>query len=418
VSTRETSHLFGLTDKFRSYIIFELPSNIVVRKVKVSVWLGTITLAWGTVMLGMGFVKYWWQLAICRALLGLLEAGFFPACAYLISTWYIRREIQKRMTGFFMLSVVVGGFSAAIGGGISTLKGKGGLNGWQWIFVSDSIFPQSLGLNIATQILEGLATMVVAVLAFLYVVDFPENNKFLTPDETKFITQRLEEDRGDVEMDQWTWEKFLSYCATPKLWAFAVLFGSATTCSYAFAYFLPIILVGMGFSDLNAQLLVAPPYFSSIFVAFGLAYIGDKYIIRAPIIMFQAVLTIIGLSMTAFHPTVAVRYAGVFFGLAGANSNVASILGYMQNNIVGQTKRAFASALVIGAGGIGGIIASTVFRSADAPAYRPGLWVTIGANFVIILVCAIMSVAFTMRNKAARLGRGPIEGREGFFYTI
>lgn len=44
----------------------------------------------------------------------------------------------------------------------------------------------------------------------------------------------------------------------------------------------------------------------------------------------------------------------------------------MQNNIVGQTKRAFTSALVIGAGGIGGIVASTVFRSVDAPGYRPG----------------------------------------------
>jgi MFS family permease len=128
--------LFPPTNGFSSYVIFELPSNIIVRKVKVSMWLGTIALCWGAVMLAMGFVKYWWQLAICRALLGLLEAGFFPACAYLISTWYVRREIQKRMTAFFMLSILVGGFSSALAGGISTLKGKAGLNSWQWIFVS------------------------------------------------------------------------------------------------------------------------------------------------------------------------------------------------------------------------------------------------------------------------------------------
>jgi hypothetical protein len=91
----------------------------------------------------------------------------------------------------------------------------------------------------------------------------------------------------------------------------------------------------------------------------------------------------------------------------------------MQNNIVGQTKRAFTSALVIGASGIGGIIASTVFREADAPGYRPGLWVTIGANILVIIMCTIMTIAFTIRNKQARSGRrGPIEGREGFFYTI
>jgi len=90
---------------------------------------------------------------------------------------------------------------------------------------------------------------------------------------------------------------YRSYCATPKLWAFGILFGCVTTCAYAFAYFLAIILVGMGFSDINAQLLVAPPGLFSVFVAFGLAWVGDKFVIRAPIIMFQAVLTIIGLSM-------------------------------------------------------------------------------------------------------------------------
>jgi hypothetical protein len=141
--------------------------------------------------------------------------------------------------------------------------------------------------------------MIVAIFAYRFVVDFPENNKFLTADETRFIIQRLDKDRGDVEMDRWTWKKFFSYLLTPKLWAFGILFASASTCAYAFAYFLPIILVGMGFSAINAQLLAAPPYVASFFIAFGLAYIGDKYIIRAPIIMFQSVLTILGLSIVS-----------------------------------------------------------------------------------------------------------------------
>jgi len=54
-----------------------------------------------------------------------------------------------------------------------------------------------------------------------------------------------------------------------------------------------------------------------------------------------------------------------------------------------------------------------------ALSFVPLVWVTIGANLVILLVCTIMSVAFTIRNKQARSGKGgPIEGREGFFYTI
>ena len=66
------------------------------------------------------------------------------------------------------------------------------------------------------------------------------------------------------------------------------------------------------------------------------------------------------------------RYAGIFLGIAGSIANTPGILGYLQNNIAGQSKRAFATAIAIGGGGVGGIIASTVFRSQDAPAYRPG----------------------------------------------
>ncbi len=86
-------------------------------------------------MLGMSFVKNWWQLVICRTILGALEAGFFPACTYIISTWYVRREVQKRLTGFYVVSVMVGGFSSAMAGGIAELEGTSGLSGWQWIFV-------------------------------------------------------------------------------------------------------------------------------------------------------------------------------------------------------------------------------------------------------------------------------------------
>jgi MFS family permease len=295
--------LFRPTNGSSSYIIFELPSNIIIRKVNVSMWLGTIALCWGTVMLGMTFLKHWWQLAICRALLGLFEAGFFPACTYLISTWYTRGEIQLRMTAFCLFAVFVAGFSSAIAGGISTLKGKAGLNSWQWIFVSYFIFKSS-NLQSSIQLLEGIASVIVAILAYLFVVDFPEHNKFLTADETRFIIRRLEEDRGDVEMDHWTWNKFFNYLFSPKLWAFGIILGAATTVSYAFVYFLPIILVGMGFSYIHAQLLVAPPYFVSVFVALGFAYIGDKYMIRAPMIMFQAVLSILGLSIVSISDNV------------------------------------------------------------------------------------------------------------------
>ena len=79
-------------------MIFELPSNIVLRKVGTANWLGFLAFAWGTVMLGQGFVPNYSALAACRALLGLFEAGFFPGCAYLITVSHIDFEKPELST--------------------------------------------------------------------------------------------------------------------------------------------------------------------------------------------------------------------------------------------------------------------------------------------------------------------------------
>lgn len=75
---------------FVTYVLFQPPSTIIVRKVGPRIHLSLITLLWGATMIGMGFVNDWKALTALRVLLGILEAGFFPSCVYLLSTWYTR----------------------------------------------------------------------------------------------------------------------------------------------------------------------------------------------------------------------------------------------------------------------------------------------------------------------------------------
>lgn len=75
---------------FVTYIIFQPPSTVLIRKIGPRVHLSVICALWGGVIIGMGFVKNYKQLTGLRALLGFLEAGFFPSCVYLLSTWYTR----------------------------------------------------------------------------------------------------------------------------------------------------------------------------------------------------------------------------------------------------------------------------------------------------------------------------------------
>jgi sugar phosphate permease len=75
---------------FTTYIVFQPPSTVLIRKIGPRLHLAFITLLWGAVMIGMGFVRSFQQLAALRTVLGVLEAGFFPSCVYLLSTWYTR----------------------------------------------------------------------------------------------------------------------------------------------------------------------------------------------------------------------------------------------------------------------------------------------------------------------------------------
>ncbi|KAF2100035.1 MFS general substrate transporter [Rhizodiscina lignyota] len=391
---------------FIGYFIFEIPSNIILRKVGSANWLSAIAFAWGLVMLGQGFVKDWRSLAVCRAFLGLFESGFFPGCAYLITCWHVRYDVQKRLAAFYLTSVFVGGLANILAYGLMQMEGLGGLRGWQWIFI-----------------IEGLLTIVTSIVAWWLIMDFPDKaaeKKFLTPAEATFIQERIEIDRGDAEPDPLTWPKFFNNLKDFKLWVFALMFMSTVMPAYAFAYFTPTILRGMGYSAGASNALSAPPACAAFFTSMAFAWVGDKYRIRAPVIAIQALICLTGLMIVAYHHNDGVRYFGIFLGTTSCQGNIPAILAYQSNNIRMQSKRAVGSGLQIGFGAVGGIIASTVFREQDAPKYVNGLWTTAGLQFFILLMVSGMTVYFITNNRKVDNGtiKKPIEGQPGFKFTL
>jgi sugar phosphate permease len=281
---------------------------------------------------------------------------------------------------------------------------------WRWIFI-----------------IEGILTCLVAIAAWFIILDFPdkaEEKGFLTAAEAAVTLQRIEDDRGDSVDDPLTWAKFCNHIKDLKLWGYATLFMSTTMPAYAFSYFLPVILLGMGYDAGQANALSAPPSLAAMITAFGFAWLGDKYRVRAPVIAAQSTLAIIGLMIVAYAQNDGARYFGTFLGVCGCQGNIPAILAYQSNNIRGQSKRSVGSALQIGFGAIGGIIASTTFSQDEAPTYITGLWVTAGLQFYILVVVGGFTFYFMKKNKVVDRQRengepmDEIEGQAGFRYTI
>lgn len=88
--------------------------------------------------------------------------------------WYCRHELQIRQALFFSAASAAGAFSGLLAFAIAKMDGVGGLAGWRWIFI-----------------LEGLATVIVAIFSFWTLFDFPETASFLTQDEREYVMSRL-----------------------------------------------------------------------------------------------------------------------------------------------------------------------------------------------------------------------------------
>jgi len=220
-------------------------------------------------------------------------------------------------------------------------------------------------------------------------------------------------------MEPFSLKKFLRPALDLEIWGFALIFGSVTTITYSFSFFLPIVLRdNMGFSVAASQCLIAPPYVFSAVLMYAMSWLGDRYKTRAPILVANTLISLIGLPMMGFHSSSTVRYVGAFIGVAGANANIPAAMAYQANNIRGQWKRALCSATLVGMGGVGGIAGSLIFRSQDAPEYTWGFVGTIVANYVVLVLCAVLSLVFWRRNKRADRGELVIEGLDGFRYTL
>lgn len=188
--------------------------------------------------------------------------------------------------------------------------------------------------------IEGLITCIAAICGYFLIVDFPElaskSWSFLTEREAAFMVERINNDRADVEITEFSLKKYLVNALDTKVWAFGFLFGLTTTQSYAIAYFLPVILNrSMGFSIAKAQCLVAPPYAAAGVFMFVAAMLADKYRMRAPFIIFFAVVGLIGLPILGYSTNSGARYFGVFLATISANANIPAILTYQANNIRG-----------------------------------------------------------------------------------
>lgn len=388
-----------LTVFFFTYAAFEVPSNLLLKKLRPSIWLPSIMVAWGTVMTLMGIVQNYHGLLIARIFLGVTEAGLFPGVAYYITMWYCRHEAQMRQALFFSAASVAGAFSGLLAFGIAHMDGVGNYSGWRWIFI-----------------LEGILTVVVAVIAYFTLYDFPETASFLTEEERAFVVWRLKyqgNEAGATMMvaqdDSFQWKYVKDAFLDWQIWTNVWVYWGIVAPLYGISLFLPtIIKEAFGYTSSKAQLMTVPIYITASILAVVVAYASDKNGKRSPFIGVCLCIMAVGFIMCIASSNGAVVYAGVFIAAAALYPAFPGNIVFLSQNLAGSTKRAAGQAIQIAMGNLAGAMASNFYRAEDAPHYKLGHALELG--FIAVGILALGIIVFNYRRINNKRERQMAEG--------
>lgn len=173
------------------------------------VWLSGCILAFGVITIGQGFVQSYSGLLATRFLLGLAESGIFPGSFYLISFWYRREESLKRFTFYWSSTIIAGAFGGLLATAITNLDNVRGLSSWKWIFI-----------------LEGLATILIGIVAFFAITDFPNEAKWLSSEERAYLLKKTGNTSGTSVSHSIpiTIKDVVTFLSKPKHWVAAVMY--------------------------------------------------------------------------------------------------------------------------------------------------------------------------------------------------
>jgi MFS family permease len=385
---------------FVPYILFEVPSNLIIKRVKPSTWLSTIMILWGIATMGQGLVNTFGGLVAMRLLVGLFEAGLFPGCIYLISMYYKRYELQWRLTLFFSASILAGAFGGLLAFAIANMDGAGGYGAWRWIFIIGEQGAIAC-TAVLTSITEGLVTVVVGAISKFLIVDWPEKATFLNDEERKLLVTRLASDAGGAVMDRLDKRASRRIFRDWKIYVGIVMYFGVVQSGYGTSFFIPTILNEMGYSAKRSQVLSIPIFLVATAGALVTAASTDKLKRRYPFTILGVLVSTVGYSILLAQKglDVGVKYFATYLIVLGTYITQPVCIAWISNCMSGHYKRSVASAMQIGFGNAGGIVASNIYLGKERPYYHTGYGTALGLLWVTALSCTVLLIGVTLENR-------------------
>ena len=239
-----TQAAFGLGGGlfYVTYVLFEIPSNLAMKKVGAKIWIARIMISWGLVSAAMAFVQGPNSFYAVRLLLGAAEAGFFPGVILYLTYWF-PREYRARIVAIFMVAIPVSSFlGSPISAALLGIHGWQGLRGWQWMFI-----------------LEGVPAMLLGVATIFVLPNRPADASFLSPDERALVERKLN-DEADSDTTTTRHTSLWAVMSDKYVLAASFIYAGASGASQCLSLWQPQIIKSFGLTNMQTGLLNSIPF--------------------------------------------------------------------------------------------------------------------------------------------------------------
>lgn len=256
-------------------------------------------------------------------------------------------------------------------------------------------------------IIEGIATVIIAVCSYFIIPDWPHSAKFLSDAERSMLSRRLALDVERATMNHW--DKFTAKrCFTDiKIYLGTFMYMGIVQTGYATSFFTPTILKQLGWTSIKAQVMSIPIFLVATVLALCTAWLTDRLKHRFTFIVVGCTIATIGYSILLgmLEVPVGARYFALYLITGGGYIAQPVVIVWLSNNVSGHYKRGVSSAMQIGFGNLGGIVASNVYLPGQAPTYTLGFGMGLGFLWMCVLCAVIFLLYLGRENRLRNEGR-------------
>ncbi|KAF9877369.1 major facilitator superfamily transporter [Colletotrichum karsti] len=349
---------------FAGIVVAEIPSNLILQILGAPVWLTLQVAIWGTIALTQAWCTNVDSFYATRFLLGVFEGGYVPGCQYMLALFYKRDELALRTSVFYFGNYSAAATGSLIAAGILQLGGRGGLAGWQWLFV-----------------IEGTITLLIFAAFVIFLPRSPRHTRpihgcfdLFSSRERTILSNRIlldDESKGADKADM-TLKSLGSAFVDYRLWLHMILNLISLTPKGGLLIYGPTIIKNLGFSKINANLLSAVGNVLVIVLSFALSVASDRTRLRGPWCIAGFVWSIAFAGALCGLPLGSdkwVRYA-MFTLLTGGNALAQAINdAWLSINSTKASNRSVGLAMAVMGSNLGGIAGQQLFQESDSPRY-------------------------------------------------